>query len=205
MRYLFAISLGIMMIMTACNNHPASVVSNNSNQSLSIDLQPFYGIPAGMVEDIQQELLKSFPQVILKKETPLPTSAWYEPRNRYRADSLISYLSKQTPVAHITIGLTDKDISTTKDNIADWGIMGLGFCPGNACIVSTFRLSKKDLSSQLYKLCLHEWGHTVGLPHCSNITCLMRDAEGKNHFNEEKGFCEACKNKLALKNFRFKE
>lgn len=205
MRYLFIISLGIMMNIASCNNHRTSVIPNSRDQSVSIDLQPFHGVPAAMVEDIQRELLKSFSQVIINKETPLPPSAWYAPRNRYRADSIIGYLSKQTPVAHITIGLTDKDISTTKDSIADWGIMGLGFCPGNACIVSTFRLSKKDLSSQLYKLCLHEWGHTVGLPHCNNVTCLMRDAEGKNHFDEEKGFCDACKNKLALKNLHLKE
>lgn len=33
----------------------------------------------------------------------------------------------------------------------------------------------------------------MGLDHCPDKTCLMRDAEGKNTTNEETGFCENCK------------
>jgi len=72
----------------------------------------------------------------------------------------------------------------------------LGFEPGNACVVSTFRLPKMKLSRQLSKLCLHELGHTQGLPHCKNKTCFMRDAEGGNHLEEEIDFCESCKSYL---------
>ena len=92
-----------------------------------------------------------------------------------------------------TIGLTNKDISTTKGKFKDWGVMGLGFCPGKACVVSTFRLSKKETLDQLYKISVHELGHTHGLPHCTTKTCFMRDAEGKNPLKEETNFCPKCK------------
>ena len=130
--------------------------------------------------------------------------AYYPKRNRYRADSLINFLSKHTPDGHITIGLTTKDISTTKGAIADWGVMGLGFCPGKACIVSTFRLSKDQKLMQLFKVAIHELGHTQGLPHCSVKTCFMRDAEGRNPTNEEKEFCPTCKAFLISKGWQFR-
>ena len=74
--------------------------------------------------------------------------------------------------------------------------MGLGYRPGNACVVSSYRLSKKNKTEQFYKVALHELGHTEGLPHCKNKTCLMRDAEGGNPLNEEKEFCISCKKYL---------
>ena len=74
--------------------------------------------------------------------------------------------------------------------------MGLGLCPGNACIASSFRLSKTENMRQLFVISIHELGHTQGLSHCLLKTCFMRDAEGKNPTNEETEFCPKCKNYL---------
>jgi archaemetzincin len=76
--------------------------------------------------------------------------------------------------------------------------MGLGYCPGKACIASTFRVKGKDKLEKLFKLSIHELGHTQGLArtktkHCPEKTCLMRDAEGKDHLDELKMFCSKCK------------
>ena len=139
----------------------------------------------------------------LKKPILLPSLAFYPKRNRYRADSLIHFLDRMTLDGQITIGLTSKDISTTKGDIPDWGVMGLGFCPGKACVVSAFRLSKGQMHEQLFKVALHELGHTEGLPHCPVRTCFMRDAEGRNPINEEKEFCPKCKAMLILKGWQF--
>ncbi|MFB9845298.1 hypothetical protein [Mucilaginibacter ginsenosidivorans] len=116
----------------------------------------------------------------------------------------MNYLSRPGVADTVVIGLTDKDISTRKGSINDWGIMGLGFQPGNACVISTFRLSKERRMDQFYKLALHELGHTQGLPHCNKRTCLMRDAEGGNHLDEETGFCESCRSFLKSKGWLLK-
>lgn len=42
------------------------------------------------------------------------------------------------------IGITQKDISTSKGQYADWGIMGLAYRPGNSCVASYYRLPSKD-------------------------------------------------------------
>jgi len=77
--------------------------------------------------------------------------------------------------------------------------MGLSFQPGNACIASTFRLDKQNLLDQLFKVAIHELGHTQGLDHCNVKTCYMRDAEGKNTTDQEIGFCDKCKSVLIAK------
>lgn len=167
-------------------------------------IQPFYAFPADQANLIFEKLGKINTKILLRKTIRLPTSAFYATRNRYRADSLINYLNRRGNADTVVIGLTDKDISGTKGSINDWGIMGLGFQPGNACVISTFRLSKERRMDQFYKLALHELGHTQGLPHCNKRTCLMRDAEGGNHLDEETGFCESCRSFLKSKGWLLK-
>ncbi len=157
-----------------------------------IVIQPFTDFNPSQAENLHSELKKINPNTILRKAITLPSLTYYPARDRYRADSLLQYLSNLGTTDTILIGLTNKDISTTKGQVADWGIMGLGKNPGNACIVSAFRLSKTDQNGQLYKLSLHELGHTLGLGHCRDKSCIMRDAEGGNHLNEEKAFCAVC-------------
>lgn len=172
-----------------------SVVINltgNPAQS-TIFIQPFDDLSEKYINYVYKEISKICPDVVLKKTIKLPKSAYYSPRNRHRADSLLTFLGKQTKAGNVTLGLTSKDISCTDGNIADWGIIGYSYCPGKASVASTFRLDKNNLSEQFFKAAIHELGHAMGLDHCPDKTCLMRDAEGKNTTNEETGFCENCK------------
>jgi archaemetzincin len=163
------------------------------SNKIIIDLQPFDDLPKEYLNYVHAELKKMYSDIEIKKPIPLPKKAWYAPRKRYRADTLIHYLSSITPNGHLTIGLTTKDISTTNDNIKDWGIMGLGYCPGRSCVASTFRLNKAKRLEQLFKVAIHELGHTQGIPHCPVKTCYMQDAEGKNNTDNEIEFCTKCK------------
>lgn len=162
-----------------------------------IILQPFAGLPENYATFISRELKKQYPSVEIRPVMALPASALNASRTRYRADSLIRILSAMATEDQVIIGLTTKDISTTKGQDPDWGVMGLGYRPGSACVASSFRLDKKKKVMQLFKVVIHEFGHTRNLDHCANTTCYMRDAEGKNHTDEETGFCEDCKEKLA--------
>lgn len=103
----------------------------------------------------------------------------------------------------MTIGLTSKDISAARGKIRDFGIMGLGYRPGKACVASKYRLSRENTDEQFYKVAIHELGHTQGLPHCPEKMCFMRDAEGKNPTDEETDFCRKCKTFLINKNWKF--
>ena len=163
----------------------------------AILIQPFSDLDRGLTDTVFSQLAKMTTRISVKKPIELPKNAFYAPRNRFRADSLIHMLSQLTNADTVIIGLTSKDISVTKGKFADWGIMGLAYCPGRACVVSHYRVSGKDLTQQLYILAAHELGHTQGLRHCSEKFCFMRDAEGGNPLNQETGFCDKCKIFLA--------
>ena len=132
-----------------------------------------------------------------------PSSSRNSKRGRYRADRLIRFLRNHTQEGDVSIGLTHKDISTTKGKYEDWGVMGLGYMPGKSCVVSSFRIRGKNKEEKFTKVVVHEFGHTRGLDHCPVKDCLMRDAEGKDHLNEEKGFCDQCAGVLAAAGYHF--
>ncbi len=194
-RTLVAIVIILSFLCIACSNRQEHLDGN----PIIIDIQPFVGFPKELTRQITRQLKSICPNVIVKEEIDLPPSSFYEPRRRYRADTIINILGRNTIPHHVTIGLTNYDISTTNGKIEDWGIMGLGFRPGNACVVSTFRLNRQTLDSQFYKVCVHELGHTSGLDHCPQKTCFMRDAEGGNPTDEEFEFCQKCKSYLMKK------
>ena len=167
----------------------------NDNQKVIV-IQPFGDFKLSQAKNVYNQILKINPNVVLKESIPFPKNSFYKPRNRYRADSIIKNLKNSIGEDSIIVGLSNMDISTTKGKVKDWGIMGLGYRPGKSCVVSDFRLNNKNKNEQFYKVVLHELGHTEGLPHCPKKTCLMRDAEGKNHLDEETKFCESCQNYL---------
>ena len=169
---------------------------------ITIVIQPFGDIPPSYVSYVFKHLSMIIPGVIIKAPIPLPKSAFYAPRNRYRADSLIEFLDRNTPAGQATIGLTILDISCTDSRSPDWGIFGYSYCPGKACIASSYRLRGMDKIDQLFKVAIHELGHTQGILHCPDKHCFMQDAEGRNTTVNETGFCKECKKKLIAKGWR---
>lgn len=143
-------------------------------------------------------------KVLVLPEKPLPESAWYKPRQRYKADALLDALGGGKPeTCNRILGLTARDISVTNDEGNDWGIFGLGQLGGSACVVSTFRLragkaDEERFSARLVKVVNHELGHTFGLDHCPEKGCLMQSAGGKiATVDGESGKpCEACAARL---------
>lgn len=136
------------------------LISCTSNKVKVIVIQPLGDFSEEEAQEVFKGIKELNPSTVLNQTIPFPEEAYYKPRNRYRADSLIRYLSARIGKDSVIIGFSKKDISVTKGEFRDWGVMGLGYCPGNACIVSSFRLKKNNKSEQFYKVALHELGHT---------------------------------------------
>jgi archaemetzincin len=171
----------------------------------SIALLPYNDFDTSLLAFIQNEAAVFYQcDVKVLQSCPLPQAAWYAPRSRYKADSLLNYQLGLKSSAATVAGLTGKDISTTNGSIPDWGVFGLGFCPGKACVISTHRLqkaskTKEQLKERLIKVVLHELGHNFGLPHCTNsLSCLMADAGGTiaQVDRERKWLCDKCREKI---------
>lgn len=198
--------LFIAGILSSCNgiknesSEPESIIPGvQPPQMLSIIIQPFDGLPNSTINIVYEKLKEIYSgDIIVNSSIALPRKALNQTRTRYRADSLIIFLGKLVEDGQLIIGLTNKDISMTKGGTPDWGVFGLGFCPGNSCIASAFRLKGKNRDEKLFKVAIHELGHTQGLAksitnHCPNEVCLMRDAQGKDHLDELRYFCSKCK------------
>lgn len=196
MKPIFFLLCCLLLAMSGCTD---STADTPAATPFTIDIQPFTDADTALVKQVTACLKKIYPNVELKPAIPIPPMAYYKARKRYRADSLLAFLNKRQQPGHLAIALTSKDISWTKGTVPDYGIMGLGLCPGNACVASSFRLSKTNTADQLFKIAIHELGHTQGLVHCPNPSCYMRDAKGKNHTNELHGFCQTCKQRLLSK------
>lgn len=201
------------MLMSGCYPEPKAIEihfpSASESNKIKVALVSFSEVDVSYSKLLKMEIEEFYGcEVTLFNEKKIPDFAYYKPRNRYKADSLLKYLKQNLPKDHeLTIGITNKDISTKDEIHDDWGVFGLGFLGGPSCVVSDFRLKKsakdkKHLQERLVKVVLHELGHTLGLPHCTaDKKCLMRDAEGtiKSVDEEERYLCEGCKNKLQEK------
>jgi len=127
----------------------------------------------------------------------------YNPhRKQYLASKILKFAKKfATKNEDILFLLVDKDLYEEGFNYI------FGESDGNVCIVSIYRFKpctridteqeKNLLKERTIKTIIHELGHSFGLPHCSDPTCVMYfsnwlgDTDRKSKF-----FCERCKKKL---------
>ena len=150
-----------------------------------------YVVPLGDVEakllDVARDALAARinAEIRIGGRRDLPQEAWYAPRKRYRAEKLIDALNADPPPdAWRVVGVTEQPISTTKGEIFDWGIAGLGDIDGRTCVLSSaiYRKHSRDratLERRMADLVVHEFGHNLGLNHCDVKGCVMADAKGK--------------------------
>lgn len=192
----------VVILFFSCKEESALSFSDNkekTKETLLIVIQPFEGLPPSTSDFVKVKLNKIYSgEVTINEPILLPKKALNQDRSRYRADSLIRFLDSFAKKGQLIIGLTSNDISITKGKNPDYGIMGLGFSPGKSCIASTFRLKGDNRQEKIFKLVMHELGHTQGIAqtttkHCLEKTCIMRDAEGKDHWDELNDFCSKCK------------
>lgn len=201
-----------LIITVACDKtNPKECISRKDFAWIAI--QPFEDFDTKLADTAARHIAQAYG---IKTEVlpplPLPENAFTNIRvHRYRADSLIRYLTYTKPQhATIVLGLTNKDISVTKrdstgqikypaSKYIDFGVFGLGFCPGPACVVSIYRYKNSaQFYDRFFKICKHEVGHNLGLPHCINKTCVMQDAAEsiKTIDNAGEFLCERCTYRL---------
>jgi archaemetzincin len=168
---------------------PAPEPEPSQRVRAKVMLVPLGEFPEDLFVAVEQALQSQLDVEVVRHEVvALPDEAYYPPRKRYRAEKLLDFLEGFADEAGGDVkilGLTKVDISTTGDDVPDWGIFGLGSCPGRTAVISSKRLERRPRNREhvrfrVSNVAVHEVGHTFGLPHCDEkeVECVMLDAEG---------------------------
>jgi archaemetzincin len=160
-------------------------------------------VDAEIVEQVLHGLNQAFPEAICtlaEDVLPVPGKAYNQERNQvystYVLTKMVSHVEKRD--VDRVLGVTELDLYVPGLN----SVFGEARCPGNVALISDFRLNPEfygeSPNKQLFyeravKEAVHEVGHTLGLLHCRNSSCIMffsnsiLDTDGK-----KSTFCEKC-------------
>ena len=193
----------------------ALVVSFTGTPYKKIALQPFDGFDKALLDTVSHTIKDVYGyQVVVLEEIDMPQESFVNIKfPRYRADSLSRFLRERDYGSiDYVMGLTSKELSHTKKDAEgqvkqpamkyiDWGVHGLGYCPGPTSVASTAKIDSEDpreFVNRLKKICIHEFGHNLGLPHCPTEKCVMQDSGEKMSTidDAELRLCQSCKDKL---------
>lgn len=144
--------------------------------------------------------------VAVKELGPLeiPQESLDRVRNQYHSTRILRALLEEAPPdTGKILGVIDRDLFIPILTF----VFGEAQLDGTASLVSLARLrqefyglppDRRLLGGRLVKECLHELGHTFGLIHCTDRTCVMylsntvRDVDGKTA-----EYCPGCRAALA--------
>ncbi|MEI7830439.1 MAG: archaemetzincin family Zn-dependent metalloprotease [Prolixibacteraceae bacterium] len=166
-----------------------------------IKLISFGYFEKGLLEKVVMDIEHEFKLPVKTKEGHLDLSLYYDPsRRQYDGYRLLKEIdSGFAKEKDKTLGLFNVDLYIP---ILTY-IFGQAYLNGKSGIASIYRLrnerygifkDEKKLVSRFRKEVIHELGHTFGLLHCYDPTCVMRsstyveDIDQKNHM-----LCHKCK------------
>jgi archaemetzincin len=135
---------------------------------------------------------------------PLPSSGLDLARNQYDADRLIDLVFRDLPPDGIgLIAITNADL---REGARHHFVFGLASLVDHVGLVSLARLRETWWGSapepaifrdRFYKVLIHEVGHTLGVPHCDDDRCAMRDDRVLADLDESpRRFCARCRAQL---------
>lgn len=174
----------------------------------NITLISFGYFEKGILEMIASDVEHEFSLPVKTREGYLDLSEYYDPaRKQYNGNELLKEIELRFATdATKTLGLFNVDLFIP---ILTY-IFGQAFLNGRSGIASIHRLSnerygiKKDndaFMDRIRKEVIHELGHTFGLVHCANPTCVMRSSTYVEDIDQKAhSFCHRCKAELEEKN-----
>lgn len=171
----------------------------------SITLISFGFFEKEILEKTAEAVNQEFYCPVIIKDGHLDLSEYYDAaRRQYNGNALLKFIDNMTvPDSLKTLGLFNVDLFIPILTF----IFGQAFLGGRTGIASLYRLSnvrygmhsdKQLLLDRFKKEVIHELGHTFGLIHCQNPTCVMRSSTYVEDIDQKnQHLCHVCRNELA--------
>lgn len=155
------------------------------------------------VQHVLHVLSQTFSEVEcnLSEDTlPIPKEAYNQARHQYHSTRILAKMIDYVEKLGFSnvLGVTAFDLYVPGLNF----VFGEAHCPGKAALISLFRLNPEfygqSANKQLFyeravKEAVHEVGHTLGLVHCKNSSCVMFFSNSILDTDRKKStFCEKC-------------
>ncbi len=173
--------------------------------SATIVLVPIGPVPTDLRRWLAGRLAKTLERKVkVGAEMPLPEAGYDPLRRQYRGEALLDALAALPyPNAGRILGLTEADCYAPRLNF----IFGQARLGGREAVVALPRLRQTFYSlppdpplfrQRVLKEAVHELGHTWGLSHCPDASCVMHFSNSLGD-TDDKGakFCLKCWGRLA--------
>jgi len=173
---------------------------------LEIAVLPVGAVEGEILEYLCRALQKAFPEIIIKsprEAIPLPTEAYNAIREQYDSSIILSKL-RSFPKSETdrVLGVTEADLYVPSMNF----VFGEAHQLWGVAVISLRRL-RPEFHDQSPDKCLflercakeaiHEIGHTLGLSHCSDRTCVMFFSNSiEDTDRKTSSFCKKCERSL---------
>ena len=134
----------------------------------------------------------------------LPEESFIPTRNQYNAMALMKYLdSHYADKCLKVLGVTSMDIT----NPILTYVFGEAYMDGRAAVMSTRRLGldpkgdpipREQFLERVFKVAIHEIGHTFNIPHCHTDRCVMKASNNLKELDDKLNYlCSYCELFLA--------
>jgi len=156
-----------------------------------VEIVPLEMTDQGVLSALAEEIPRAFP---LKAQVGaagnLPDGSLDNQRGQYHATRILEHLAASGGDAFRLLGITSVDLFTP---ILKY-VFGEAMLPGRAALVSIYRLGSQPSGptpgknrelfiNRVLKEGIHELGHTFGLTHCREPTCVMAASLDANHID----------------------
>lgn len=172
---------------------------------MGIDLQPIGEIANDVLTGISDGLARAFGSPVrINPAVSLPAGSYVPDRDQYLADVILAGLKPCRNMDHRLLGVTDINIFTHGLNF----VFGQADYHGRVGLISLKLLRQENyglpgdpalLIERAQKEAVHELGHTFGLGHCPDGSCVMHFSSSLIDTDIKKVcFCRRCQPSLVL-------